>query len=74
MKNTGGVLIFKCRRCGREERAWRVPNGFKAALLLSQGSALPAEWGPDIVKPTGIHGCDESHDGITDFIGVEYDP
>lgn len=74
--NTGGTLIYKCRRCFSEDRSVHVPDILRALVLISAGRSCPEPWGPLSPRMTTIHLCKESTPqiiGIADLIGGEED-
>ncbi|AYK08869.1 hypothetical protein [Brevibacillus laterosporus] len=68
----GGLLEYKCRRCGQVKADIHVPNGLEAFLSISKNGATPKEWG-QCAHWYGTHMCDDKHLSITDFIGIKYD-
>lgn len=70
---TGGVLVYKCRRCGELNKQTHTPNCLWSLAYMIGGLPQPKNWGP--IEPTMIsfHTCDDKHLGITDLIGAEMD-
>lgn len=69
----GGVLVYRCRKCGKLDKSTHAPDVNMAVILIAQGAKLPSEWGGFQPKMIGIHACKDNEAGITDLIGGEED-
>lgn len=69
----GGVLEYKCRRCGEVVQQSHVPDVNIAMACLIINEVTPREWGMQ-AKMTDIHDCKDGNLGISDLIGAEFDP
>jgi hypothetical protein len=69
MPGPGGLLVYRCRRCGRLDRSIHVPDLIKALVCLSSEFSLPDDWGPMKPNLTGLHHCPGGWLGVTDLIG-----
>lgn len=69
----GGLLIYKCRKCGELSKIIHVPNVLKALSYINAGIKMPENWGPIQASIHDIHGCKDGTIGISDLIGGEED-
>lgn len=68
----GGCIIWKCRRCGKEDRCLHSPSVLDSLLAVLNN--LPQPFGGCFpVKMHGICYCDDGRFGIQDLIGGDLD-
>jgi hypothetical protein len=72
-KETGGVIIHKCRRCGGLDKSLHVPDVLAALCCVTSG--IPTPWKPSAMNPkmVGVHHCADGNHGVSDMIGGEID-
>ena len=70
--DNGGVLLYKCRRCGAIVEDVHVPDILRALTLLTIGGETPKEWGGNLTL-TELHNCMPQHIGVCDLIGGKTD-
>lgn len=67
----GGVLIYKCRLCGQEDRSVHVPNTLTAICCIINGTPFPRAWGGSPLSLTSVHAtCQAGTWGVTDLVGA----
>lgn len=71
--NAGGVLVYKCRRCGELNKNTHTPHCLMSLTLITGGIPQPKEWGAIVPKIVSFHVCDDKNLGVTDLIGAEMD-
>jgi hypothetical protein len=69
----GGLIVYKCRRCGKENKSLHVPDATLALITLIHGWEFPKEWGCMIPALFDICHCDDGNMGVSDLIGVDLD-
>jgi hypothetical protein len=70
----GGVLHYRCRKCGVVEANPHVPNVLLALTCITGGRSLPEGWGSTGYGLTEVHHCDERGGwGVADLIGGRQD-
>ena len=68
----GGLLIYKCRRCGKETRIIHVPSAIVALTTIMSDGHTPKTWGM-IAGSSEICNCKDGNLGMADLIGVQLD-
>lgn len=68
----GGVLVYRCRRCGGENRVLHVPDVGRAVREILVNGTSPHEWGI-LGRGTCGHTCPDGAVGVCDLIGGEPD-
>lgn len=72
----GGLLIYRCRNCGGEEKCVHVPDTLASLVSLSVTGKTPSKWGIT-VSLTTVHNCPDKDGkkrlGLADCIGCEED-
>jgi hypothetical protein len=68
----GGVLLYKCRRCGVESERFGVPDLLVALSSIASGK-WPSEWCGFNPETTNLHVCGDGRYGISDLIGGDED-
>jgi hypothetical protein len=66
-----GKLVYKCRRCGAEDRSTHVPNIISALFNIMYSGKTPIDWGHPQSKMTDVHQCVLGTYGVSDLIGGE---
>lgn len=67
----GGVLVYRCRLCGGEERSTRVPDVILATIAVTTRLGFPPAWGMIDRQMVDSHPCPDGRRGVTDFVGAE---
>jgi len=65
----GGLLEYKCRRCGKIDKSIHVPSVLQVLISVMNDYKLPKKWFGIPVTKTSIHQCDDEGAGVTDLIG-----
>lgn len=70
----GGLIVYRCRRCGAEIKEIHVPQLQKAIVFILTDLPWPEDWEGGI-KPdrTEFHLCGDGNIGIMDLLGGEFD-
>jgi hypothetical protein len=68
-----GVLLYKCRRCGKINKDTHTPDGIITIAYVMNDIPLPKEWGVQICGKTGMCNCGNENIGVSDLIGFERD-
>lgn len=68
-----GVLIYKCRRCGKISRNTHIPNGIMGLSYALVGIKSKTTEGYELIGMNNICNCDDGNLGISDLIGFEKD-
>ncbi|WCS68193.1 hypothetical protein Goe21_00830 [Bacillus phage vB_BsuM-Goe21] len=66
-----GVLVYKCRRCNKEDKSTHVPDGLTALIGLINDKPLP--WNGIPIEKTSICNCKDGNLGVSDLIGFEFE-
>jgi len=69
----GGLLEYKCRRCGEINSSLHTPNVIHTLICVSSGYDLPKEWFGIPVSKHDIHHCKDGGLGVSDLIGGKID-
>lgn len=69
----GGVLIYQCRLCGKQDRSTHVPDIIAGMAYLNIEGRTPKEWGM-VARMTTVHACRPGVTGVGELIGAEQDP
>ena len=71
----GGVIEYKCRRCGEVESSLHSPDVVETlAFLVSTGKCkLPPHRTGAVAGMHGTHSCTDFGMGVTDLIGGKMD-
>lgn len=78
MTSKGGVLIYRCRRCGEEVQNTHIPN-LRLGVVSIAGNFWPADlWGGPAPRLVDLHVfCRDQFGvagvGVTDLIGGQED-
>lgn len=68
----GGLLIYKCRRCGKLNKNTHVPDGLMALSCLIISNRVPKGWG-SAASVLDMCSCEDGNIGVSDLIGFEED-
>jgi len=72
--NKPGVLLYKCRRCGKVSDGAHTPNGLTTLMHILWDIPLPKQWGNGIpISKEDICICDDGSYGASDCIGFSVD-
>jgi hypothetical protein len=63
----GGVLVYICRACGKEDRSHHVPDVGVALVTIQVTGTTPREWGIQC-RLQGLHYCDKKRTGVADLV------
>lgn len=63
-----GVLIYRCRLCGRLDETFRVPRLSRAMVAIGATGFYAIPDG-GMARLTGVHACGDGSYGGTDFVG-----
>lgn len=69
----GGLLIYKCRRCGQETDTDHVPDLVMALVSICMNDKTPKEWGVAL-HSMSVHWCSDGSLGVSDLQGGTFDP
>jgi hypothetical protein len=67
------MLIYKCRKCGKEYSNTHAPNISWAVSSIAFKFPLPKEWGAIKADLLDVHCCSDGEYGISDLIGGKED-
>ena len=65
----GGIIEYKCRRCGAIDKSLHAPNIETAVICLALDMDMPKAWHGVGAEMKGVHHCKDGGTGITDCIG-----
>lgn len=72
--NKPGVLLYKCRRCGKVSKNIHAPDGLPVLLHILHDIPLPKRWGDGIpISKESICLYDDGSYGVSDCIGFSVD-
>ena len=71
--NKPGILLYKCRRCGKVSKNTHVPGVLVVLMHLLYDTPMPNEWYGVPVYKEEICLCDDKNIGVADIIGAEHD-
>lgn len=71
MKKRGGLLVYKCRRCGELNKSMHSPEVDTTVIAALAGISCPPN--SFVIEPTSTHTCKDGSIGVTDLIGGEFD-